>query len=568
MNKRLHLFFALLLCALSCQSQNVLDGVIDDSPFLNEKQTITSLKKHITTLASDKFEGRETGTKGEQLAYDYISSQFKEIGLVPKGENKYLQPFSFTKETVIGEKTSLKLNAKNFKAVEDFFPLAYSANANAGGEVVNVKYGIVAPTLDYDDYRNRDIKGKIVMMELSSPDGSTPHSKYAEFADVRTKIDKAIEKGALAVIFVNSDKDTEDPKAEYKNKITPTSVPVIFAKGMAYKLLMDGTKPKAEISVELKKIEATGNNVLGYLDNKAPTTVVIGAHFDHLGYGDDGSLYRGEPAIHNGADDNASGIAALIELGRTLKISNYKSNNYLFIAFSGEEKGLLGSNYFVKHPTVDLKTVNYMMNMDMVGRLKKEERTLTVLGSGTSPAWKEVLEKINIDSVKIKESESGVGPSDHTSFYLSDIPVLHFFSGSHPDYHKPSDDEDKINYEGQISVMKIILSVIHQLNGKEKLAFVKTKDADNKETPRFKVTLGVVPDYAYEGEGLRIDGVSDGKPAAKAGLKAGDIVMQLGEHKTPDMMSYMKALGKFEKGDTTTIKVKRGNEMVEAQVTF
>ncbi|MFI5219038.1 MAG: M28 family peptidase [Bacteroidia bacterium] len=568
MKKHLYLFLLPFLCVLSCQSQNVTDGVIDDTPFLNEKLTTINLKNHIATLASDKFEGRETGTKGEQLSYDYITSQFKEIGLKPKGENGYLQPFPFTKETVIGEKTSLKLNEKKFKPGEDFFPLPYSANATVTGDVVNVKYGITAPTLDYDDYRNRDVKGKIVMMELSSPDGSTPHSKYAEFADVRTKIEKAIEKGALAVIFVNSDKDTEDPKAEYKNKITPSSVPVVFAKSMAYKLLMDGTKPKAEISVELKKVEATGHNVIGYLDNNAAATIVIGAHFDHLGYGDDGSLYRGEPAIHNGADDNASGSAALIELARTLKNSTDKSNNYLFIAFSGEEKGLLGSNYFVKHPTIDLKTVNYMMNMDMVGRLKKDERTLQVLGAGTSPAWKEVIEKINIDSVKIKESESGVGPSDHTSFYLSDIPVLHFFTGSHPDYHKPSDDEDKINYQGEISVMKIILSIIHQLNGKEKLAFTKTKDSDNSETPRFKVTLGVVPDYAFEGEGMRIDGVSDGKPASKAGLKAGDIVIQLGENKVLDMMSYMKALGKFEKGDTATVKVKRGNETVDAQVTF
>lgn len=549
--------FLYLLSFPSCFSQASLD-----------KKVTQKLKNHISILASDAFEGRETGTNGERLAFDYMIAQFRDIGLEPKGEEHYLQPFSFLKETVIGEKTFLKLNEKVFKPNEDFFPLAYSANASAKAEVVNVRYGIIAPTIDYDDYRNLDVKGKVVMMELSTPEGSSPHSKYAEFADVRTKIDTAIAKGAIAVIFVNSDKETEDPAPDYKNKITPAAIPVIFAKSMAYKLLMDGTKPKADLTVELKKMEGTGNNIIGYLDNKASNTVVIGAHYDHLGFGDDGSLYRGKPAIHNGADDNASGSAALIELARALKNSTDKSNNYLFIAFSGEEKGLLGSNYFVKHPTLDLKKMNYMINMDMVGRLKNDTRTLQVLGVGTSPVWKEVIEKINIDSVKIKESESGVGPSDHTSFYLSDIPVLHFFTGSHEDYHKPSDDEDKINYEGEISVMKIILEVIHQLNGKEKLAFTKTKDSENSETPRFKVTLGVVPDYAFEGEGLRIDGVSDGKPASKAGLKAGDIVIQLGENKVLDMMSYMKALGKFEKGDTTTVKVKRGNDVVEAQLTF
>jgi aminopeptidase YwaD len=534
----------------------------------DETQVSKKLKNHISILASDAFEGRETGTNGEHLAYDYIIAQFKDIGLETKGTDGFLQPFDFTKETVIGEKTFLKLNEKTFKPKEDFFPLSYSANASAKGEVVNVHYGIVAPTIDYDDYKNIDIKGKIAMMELSTPEGSGPHSKYAEFVDIRMKIDKAIEKGAIAIIFVNSDKDTEDPTPDYKNKITPASVPVIFAKSMAYKLLMDGTKPKADITVELKKVEAVGHNIIGYIDNKTANTIVIGAHYDHLGYGGESSLYRGAPAIHNGADDNASGDAALIELARILKKSNEKSNNYLFIAFSGEEKGLLGSNYFVKHPTIDLKKVDYMINMDMVGRLKKDEKTLQVLGVGTSPSWKEVFEKINIDSVKIKKAESGVGPSDHTSFYLADIPVLHFFTGSHEDYHKPSDDEDKINYPGEISVMKIILAVIDELNGKEKLAFTKTKDSDNSEVPHFKVTLGVVPDYAFEGEGMRIDGVSDGKPASKAGLKSGDIVMQLGENKVLDMMSYMKALGKFSKGDTTTVKVKRGNDMVDAQITF
>jgi len=558
MEKKILLSILYFVSVFTVNAQNSFD----------EKQVTQKLKNHISILASDAFEGRETGTNGEHLAYDYITAQFKDIGLETKGTDGYLQSFDFTKETINGEKTFLKLNEKTFKPEEDFFPLPYSANASAKAEVVNVKYGIVAPTVDYDDYRDRDVKDKIAMMELSTPDGLGPHSKYAEFADVRTKIDKAIEKGAIAVIFVNSDKDTEDPKPDYKNKITPAAIPVIFAKSMAYKLLMDGTKPKADITVELKKVESAGHNVVGYINNKSENTIVIGAHYDHLGYGDEGSLYRGAPAIHNGADDNASGDAALIEMARFLKNSNDKANNYLFIAFSGEEKGLLGSNYFVKHPTIDLKKVNYMINMDMVGRLKKNEKTLQVLGVGTSPAWKEVIEKINIDSVKVKESESGVGPSDHTSFYLADIPVLHFFTGSHEDYHKPSDDEDKINYAGEISVIKIILQVIHELNGKEKLAFTKTKDSDNSETPRFKVTLGVVPDYAFEGEGMRIDGVSDGKPASKAGLKSGDIVVQLGDNKVLDMMSYMKALGKFAKGDTTTVKVKRGDTFVEAPITF
>jgi hypothetical protein len=321
------------------------------------------------------------------------------------------------------------------------------------------------------------------------------------------------------------------------------------------------------VGVEIQKIEKTGHNVIGYLDNNATNTIVVGAHYDHLGFGGEGSLYRGERAIHNGADDNASGTAALIELARRLKNSGDKKNNYLFIAFSGEEKGLLGSNYFVKHPTIDLKKVNYMINMDMVGRLKPDEKTLLINGTGTSSSWKSVLDTV-MEGIKIKSSESGMGPSDHTSFYLDSIPVLHFFSGTHSDYHKPSDDEALINYDGEISIIKIILKTIDKLNDSGKLSFIKTKDDNNEDTPRFKVTLGVVPDYAFEGEGMRIDGVSDGKPSSKAGLLKGDVVIQLGEHKVTDMMSYMKALGKFTKGETTKVKVKRGNEVVEKDITF
>jgi hypothetical protein len=258
----------------------------------------------------------------------------------------------------------------------------------------------------------------------------------------------------------------------------------------------------------------------------------------------------------------------LIELARELKNSSDKSTNYLFIAFSGEEKGLLGSNYFVKNPTIDLGCVDYLINMDMVGPKKKIEKTLIIGGIGTSPVWKDIVNSIHIDSVQYKLTESGVGPSDHTSFYLKDIPVLFFFSGSHEDYHKPSDDEDKINYDGEISIIKVMASVIHLLNGKDKIAFTKTNDSSNDEVPRFKVTLGVVPDYAFEGEGMRIDGISDGKPASKAGLKAGDVVIQLGSFPVSDMMSYMKALGKFNKGDATSVKVKRENEVKEFAVTF
>jgi hypothetical protein len=314
----------------------------------------------------------------------------------------------------------------------------------------------------------------------------------------------------------------------------------------------------------VKKIR--GSNVLGFIDNQAAYTIVIGAHFDHLGMGDENSLFKGEPAVHNGADDNASGVAVLIELAERLKNRN-TSNNYLIMAFSGEEKGLWGSNYFCKNPLIPLESINYMLNMDMVGRLN-EENKLAINGVGTSPAWMPELENILIDSISLVTTESGVGPSDHTSFYLKDIPVLHFFTGQHEDYHKPSDDLDKLNFEGMLSISDFVDSLITRLDSKGKIAFSKTKDQDNEDTPRFSVTLGVVPDYLFTGEGMRIDGVSEGKVAQRAGLSGGDIVIALGDSVVRDMMSYMRALSAFSSGDSATVKVRRDQDTLSFPVIF
>ncbi|HPF96321.1 MAG: M28 family peptidase [Flavobacteriaceae bacterium] len=330
-------------------------------------------------------------------------------------------------------------------------------------------------------------------------------------------------------------------------------------------------KPKTDPHQEVKFTSAdstgtiTGHNVIAYLNNNAEQTVVIGAHYDHLGYGDEGSLYRGEDkAIHNGADDNASGVAMLLDLAGKLKTTN-TGNNYLFIAFSGEEMGLLGSNYFAKNPTLSKENLNYMINMDMVGRLKADS-TLAVYGTGTSPMFKQVLEAHN-NKFKLIENESGVGPSDHTSFYLQDIPVLHFFTGQHEDYHKPSDDYDKINYNGMNTISSYIFEVITDLDDNGKMAFRKTKN-ESDSAPRFKVTLGVVPDYMFEGKGMRIDGVSEDKPAQKAGLLKGDVVVKLGDSTITDMMSYMRALSAFEKGNKTKVVVDREGQEVEAEIEF
>ena len=324
------------------------------------------------------------------------------------------------------------------------------------------------------------------------------------------------------------------------------------------------SNPHEEAVIGTEGAGITGRNVIGYLDKKAEKTIVIGAHFDHLGMGGQGSLHRGDSAIHNGADDNASGTAALLALAKIFQSESLKSN-ILFIAFSGEENGLWGSNYFVKNSTLDLKLVNYMINMDMVGRLNPE-KSLAIHGVGTSPSFPSVLDPINTDSLKLVPSESGVGPSDHTSFYLQDLPVLHFFTGQHEDYHKPSDDSDKINYEGLVQVVRYISRLVVALDSEPKLAFTKTKDSS--DSPRFTVSMGVVPDYLYDGKGMRVDGVSEGKPAQAAGLLKGDVVIQLGDSTVLDMMGYMRALSVFKKGDSTQVVVQRAGQTIEAKIKF
>lgn len=536
-----------------------------------DKKMVKRLRADIEFLADDKLEGRQAGTAGEKKAMEFLSKRMKEIGLLPKGSNgKYIQQFQFSEPVGVHPNTYFQLNETRLKPKKDFYPLSYSANKRieaSGENMMWVGYGIHAPELSYSDYKNRkNLNGKVFVIEVSSPDGIHPHSKYVNYHSLEKRIDEAITRGASGIIFINSDKDADAPSDEFKN-IKAKGVPVIFVKKHVFEKLSPLAVKRMSLNVEMHPVRKKAHNVIGFIDNDAESTIVIGAHYDHLGFGDEGSLHRGKPAIHNGADDNASGTAALLELARYFEDKNDTSNNYLFIAFSGEEKGLLGSNYFANHSSIDLKKVNYMINMDMVGRLDKE-KNLAISGTGTSSVWEETLQKIQCGGIQIKTDPSGVGPSDHTSFYLKDIPVLHFWTGTHRDYHKPSDDSHKINYEGEAFIVAFIESLIHDLDSKGKIDFIKTKNDENKDTPRFKVTLGVIPDYIFDGEGMRIDGVTEGRPASNAGLKEGDIVIHMGHIEVTDMHSYMKALSVFEKGQTTKVTVKRAEEKIVVDVTF
>ena len=315
--------------------------------------------------------------------------------------------------------------------------------------------------------------------------------------------------------------------------------------------------------------ERKGTNVIGFLDNKAPLTIVIGAHYDHLGLGHDKNSLDANPTgkTHNGADDNASGTAGVLELANYFSSNKTTEKfNFLFMCYSGEELGLIGSKKWCDNPTYPLEKINYMLNMDMIGRLNDSTQKLIIYGVGTSPVWVPMIDSIK-SPLRIKKDSACIGPSDQTSFYLKNIPVLHFFTGQHSDYHKPSDDADKINYKGEVKVLEYMLRIIKNTENIDKLSFLKTRNPENSKGG-FKVTMGIMPDYTFEGKGLRVDGVSDGKPAAKAGVQKGDLIIQLGEHAISNVKEYMSALGSFKKGDTTKVKVNREGKIIELDVTF
>lgn len=321
-------------------------------------------------------------------------------------------------------------------------------------------------------------------------------------------------------------------------------------------------------NVDEKAPQVYSQNVAAYLDNGAANTIVIGAHYDHLGLGHDHNSLDANPEgkIHNGADDNASGTSGVIELARYFAKNGVKeAHNFLFLCFSGEELGLVGSKKFTEYPTIDLSKVSFMLNMDMIGRLNAEKRVV-VGGVGTAPDFVPLFKSLNSD-LTVKLDSAGIGPSDHTSFYLKNIPVLFFFTGQHSDYHKPSDDTELVNFMGEKMVLELAVKAIQSLDKQPKLTFQTTK-ANEDDTPRFKVTLGIMPDYTFEGEGVRADGVTEGKPAAKAGIQKGDIIIGLGDMDVKTMKDYMKALAAHQKGDNVKVKVKRGEMEKILDATF
>jgi hypothetical protein len=529
---------------------------------------INNLKTHIRFLADDKLEGRRTGTAGEQLAMEYISNQFQTAGLTPKGTNNFYQPFEVNEGKEIDPATSLEINNIVLKPAKDFFPFPFSPD-------------IKMEALPSIALRESDMPWFFDLKETIDENKNNPHFDLDGF--IKTKAAEVKKKNASALFIYNTSGADDKLTFNGKDRSPQLSIPVIYVEKNAASKLFKDTDTPLDINLKIKITEKirTGNNVIGFINNNAASTVILGAHFDHLGYGEDGNsmLRTGEKLIHNGADDNASGTAALIEVAKILATSKSKANNYLFIAFSGEELGLFGSKYFTENPTIDLKTADYMINMDMVGRLNDSSKVLTIGGFGTSPVWNEVIynnanfklaaKKNYVAPIVIRIDSSGTGPSDHTSFYRKEIPVLFYFTGLHKDYHKPTDDFQLINYSGELQIIKHIVSVVDAMDKKEKPLFAKTRESQSTSSMRSgSVTMGVMPDYTFSGAGLRCDGVSEGRPAQKAGIKAGDIILQIGDYSISSMDSYMQTLGKFMKGDKVKVKIKRGSEVIVTEVQF
>lgn len=528
------------------------------------------LRYHVYYLADDSLEGRQTGSKGEYMAADYLIKQFNDIGLQPAGDGgDWKQAFSFTGKQAFGKENRLQLGSKKPKLATGFFTLPQSGSGKAQGTLVDVGFGISNAALNHDDYAGKtDLKGKVFLMQLHSPDGSNPHGAFGADAALERKLKLAAEKGAVGVVFYPGSEKDILPDDRLDRRSQQQGLPAVCLRWEQVAEAKKQIGKMAKLQTQIIRHQITGHNVIGYLDRGAVNTIVIGAHYDHLGHAEYGSsLHAGDPAIHNGADDNASGTAALIELARYFSQSKAAKFNFLFMAFSGEELGLLGSAYFAKNPTIPLEQVAAMLNMDMVGKLDSQSRQLGVLGIGTSPVWPTLVDA-QAGDLKIKTSASGTGASDHTSFYLKDIPVLHFFTGTHSDYHKPSDDADKLNYAGMSDVVNYIIRVVNAIESDDKLPFTKTNDEDSRSAPRFKVTLGIMPDYFYEGRGIKVDGVTAGRAADKAGIKQGDLLLELGEFELADMQAYMRALAAFEKGEKTKITLIRGGEKLQMPLEF
>ncbi|HWA05659.1 MAG TPA: M28 family peptidase [Ignavibacteria bacterium] len=572
----------------------------DKSP----KITSGEVTDHIKYLASDELAGRFPGTDGDKLTVEYIVNEFEEYGITPAGEDGYLQPFDYISEIKLGKDNSLSIgNGELIKgAGEEFTTLYLSANGTAQGNIVFVGYGINAPELNYNDYAGIDLKGKIALMLMYSPGYNNPHDNpFSKYERLRIKCAAAKEQGAAGIIVVKGPESGEDDlvKLRMSGPGETMDIPVMNVKRSYVEYIFTNTKKMtlpevqknidslrtpisfefgggmAQLKADLVRIKALTNNVIGKIEGKDPVLkneyIVIGAHMDHLGDGlKYGSLHDSHVAeIHNGADDNASGVAGILELAQyySTKKKDLK-RSIIFMTFSGEEAGLIGSAYFTKSELMKKYNVVSMINLDMVGRLT--DNKLTIGGTGTSSIWQGLLDSLNKTyNFTAAYNKDGYGPSDHASFYGKDIPVLFFFTGLHKDYHKPSDDWQLINADGEAKVLNMVVGIVNYVNSlSAKPDFIKVTEEKKETNMGFRVTLGVIPDYSSTKEGLEITGVKSGGVAEKSGLQAGDVITKLGQYEIKNIYDYTDALTKFKPGEESEVTFVRGTETKTVKFTF
>ncbi len=538
------------------------------------------------------------------MAAAFIADRFRELGLKPVGEDgSYFQHFSFIARVHPGPGNALAVElpgeTRAGKVEEEFRPLSFSSSGSASGEVVFAGYGIHAPDLTYDDYAGLDIKGKVVLVLRYSPDGDDPASRFQPHMALRRKASEARALGAVAILVATGPvgaKETTPVKISFDASFVDSGLPVLgistplaevlfaghgFTLAELQQRMNDRKEPASRplgvnvtLTADVVQERADAVNVLALLPGSDPAlsgeAVVVGAHYDHLGYGGEGSgsLAPDVHAAHLGADDNASGTAGMLEIARRM-VAAKPARTMVFAAFSGEEEGLLGSNHFIQHPPLPKDTIVAMVNLDMVGR-PKPGPALTIGGYGTAAQWPGLVEKLNANHhLKLSTNKGGFGASDHSSFYAADIPVLFLFTGAHEDYHRPSDTADRINYPGMVEVVGFGADLtLRVADLPQRPTFQKVADEGAGERRGFKVRTGAIPEYGFEGPGVKLSGARGGSPADKAGLKAGDIVLRFGDRDIRNIYDYMYALGDHKAGETVVLKVQRGKRTLELPVTL
>ncbi len=565
--KRFTTFVVLLIFATTAVAQQL-------------EPSAETLQKHVTYLASDELDGRRTGTAGANEAAKYIAAEFERLGLRPAPATdswkinvmaaRYLQTFPYIGRVELGKNNVLSVRNQNLRAGEDWMPLGISPNQKLDlTGVVLAGYGITANDLNYNDYKGTYSKTQVAVIQKGTPDGDNPHGRFTTAGQLRFKVSAAQSAGVGALFIISSEDDLKNDalaKLHYDNAGLAGIPVVVISKQAAEKL---AKAKEIKLTTDVVRVEVPAKNVVGVIEGSDPIlkneAIVIGAHYDHLGRGGEGSLAPRSGEIHHGADDNASGTAGVLELARIFSAERSKLKRTLvFIAFSGEEEGLLGSNYYVNHPLFPLDKTVAMINMDMIGRMK--DNKLMIGGVGTAKEWRPLLTTPS-DGFELALNDDGYGPSDHSSFYGKQVPVLFFWTGTHNDYHKPSDTSDKINYNDEARILKMVARIVRDIDSADQRLTYTTAKVDPPRGGGFRVYLGTIPNYADSNDGLLIDGVRDDSPAAKAGLKAGDKIVKIANRDVKNVYDYTYALGEMKAGQEYAVEVMRGGEKLTLKIT-